>query len=186
MRIQDVMSETVVSCTEHDALTTVAKIMWDHDCGIVPVVDAEQRVVGVVTDRDVCMAAYTQGRSLHEISTGTVMSRQIACCHPWDTPLSAERQMAERRVRRLPVVDAGNKLVGIVSLGDLAHYMQTQQTTGADGMTWPAIARTFAAVSAPRHFEPPPASWSDAHAVPASYPSHPSNPRPTDDRRSRP
>lgn len=177
MRIQDLMTQGVQAATETDALSAVAKIMWDHDCGIVPIVDAEQHVVGVVTDRDICMAAYTQGRPLHEIPVSTVMSRQVAWCRPWDTPLSAERTMAQRRIRRLPVVDEGDKLVGIVSLGDLAHYMQTQQTTGADGMTWPAIARTFASVSAPRHFEPPPASWSDAQSTPAPI-SRPGNVRP--------
>jgi CBS domain-containing protein len=119
MNAGDIMSDEVFTCRATDVLDTPARLMWEHDCGSVPVVDDEQRVVGVITDRDICMAAYTQGRRLSEMSVSSAMSRQVHACSAGDGLAAVERIMREERVRRVPVVDAG-RLVGIVSLGDLA------------------------------------------------------------------
>ena len=77
MRVEQLMTRTVETCEPHDTLVTAARIMWTRDCGCVPVVVPEEgghRVVGMLTDRDVCMAAYLQGRPLSEISVASVMS----------------------------------------------------------------------------------------------------------------
>ena len=77
--------------------------------------------------------------------------------------------MQERKVRRLPVIDEQSRLVGIVSLGDLAHCMHSQQTMGADGMTWIGVAYTLASVSEPRQFTPPPSGWPHTPSGPPVY-----------------
>lgn len=117
--VEDLMSRQVHACRSEHALDEAARLMWEHDCGWVPVTDDAGQPLGVVTDRDVCMAAYTQGRDLKSILVGDVMTRGLVTCDPTTTPAEAEALMAEHQVRRLPVV-ADGRLVGVVSLNDLA------------------------------------------------------------------
>jgi CBS domain-containing protein len=118
MKIQEVMSRNVFVCGPEDSLSQAAQRMWDGDCGCVPVLDGSGSVCGMITDRDICMAAYTQGLPLHQIQVRSAMSPQLHCCRPEDTIEHAQALMQRHRVRRAPVVD-GDRLVGIVSLGDL-------------------------------------------------------------------
>ena len=153
MRIQDLMTTAVRTCEPSDTLARAAEIMWEADCGCAVVVDGENRVVGLLTDRDVAMAAYLQGKRLDEISVSGVMSRHIATCSPLDTPASAELTMQERQIRRLPVIDGDGRLLGVVSLADLAYQMAHMQTFGGDGMSWVSIGRTLSAVCEPRRMQ---------------------------------
>jgi CBS domain-containing protein len=150
MKIRDMMTTDVRACSPDDTLSRAAAIMWETDCGCVPVVDGERRVVGLLTDRDLAMAAYFENRRLEEIPVTTAMSRDVATCSPLDTPEAAELTMQERRIRRLPVVDEGGVLLGIVSLADIVYHMAHAQTFGGDGMSWISIGRTFATICEPR------------------------------------
>jgi CBS domain-containing protein len=157
MRIRELMTVDVQTCSPADPLSHAAQIMWNYDCGCVPVVNSARQVMGIITDRDICMAGYTQGKPLQEVPVLVAMSTRVISCSPSDSPSTAERLMQQHKVRRLPVVEEDGKLAGILSLGDLAYYMQSQQTMGGDGMNWVSIAHTLAAVSEPRRFTPPPA-----------------------------
>jgi len=84
MKVRDLMAYEVAACRPTDSLNIAAHLMWEYDCGCVPVVDRENVVVGIVTDRDICMGAYTQGRSLHVISVQEVMGRPVISCEPDD------------------------------------------------------------------------------------------------------
>ena len=75
VQVNELMSAVAYRCNDSDMANDAAQLMWDHDCGCVPVVDARDRVVGIVTDRDVCMAAYTQGRPLTEIPLSSLCVR---------------------------------------------------------------------------------------------------------------
>lgn len=150
MKISEIMTRDVHTCTPTDTLATAAQIMWENDCGAVPVVDREGRLVGIITDRDLAMAAQLQGVALRETSVLSAMARDVKFCSPQDTPATVQAMMQQYRIRRLPVLDAERRVVGVVSLGDLAYIMSSQQTLGGDGMTWTSIAHTLAAVSAPR------------------------------------
>ncbi len=150
MKIAEIMTRDVHTCSPSDTLATAAQIMWENDCGAVPVVDRENRVVGMITDRDVAMAAQLQGVALHDSSVASAMARDIKTCSPQDTPATVQALMQQHKVRRVPVVEADRRLVGLVGLGDLAYVMSSQQTLGGDGMTWTSIAHTFAALSSPR------------------------------------
>jgi CBS domain-containing protein len=121
MKVKDLMAEAAFTCTPDAPLSEAARIMWERDCGIVPVIDGTGRVAGVVTDRDACMAAYTQGRPLAEISTRSVMATGIHTCHPDDDIDHAAKLMGTKQLRRLPVVDAADRLVGVLSLNDIAR-----------------------------------------------------------------
>lgn len=117
------MVEEVKFCSPSDTLNGAAQIMWENDCGCVPVIDEGSRVIGVLTDRDICMAAYTQGATPSGIPVSSAMSRELFACRPSDDLSSAQQIMREHRVRRLPVTDAEAKLIGIVSLTDIARAM---------------------------------------------------------------
>lgn len=120
MNVERVMKRDVRACEPHDTLNRAAQLMWDNACGCVPIVGEREEPVGILTDRDICMAAYTQGRPLNEISVETSMSRKIVTCRTEDDVHKAIDLMRENAIRRMPVVDSDGRLRGIVSLDDLA------------------------------------------------------------------
>jgi len=122
MKIEDVMTRRVVACRADSDLAHVARLMWENDCGVVPVVDAEDRVIGMLSDRDALMSAFFQGQSLRDLRAGACMAREVVGCRPGDSLDDAARLMATKRVRRLPVTDEEGRLLGMLSLGDLAAF----------------------------------------------------------------
>jgi len=150
MKVSELMTRDVVSCKMDHPLSCSAKIMWDHDCGCVPIVDDEQRVVGMITDRDICMGALSRGQPLHEIHVGHAATTSVICV-PQDASLeTAEALMRKHQIRRLPVVDRESKLVGIVSMNDIARHMEAT-TTRSNALSGDLIAQTLAAIGAPHH-----------------------------------
>jgi CBS domain-containing protein len=119
MRVKELMTKSLVTCQPDDSLERAAQLMWECDVGALPVVDSDAQAVGMITDRDICMAAYTRGCSLAECSVKSAMSHELYRCKPDDSIGFVEETMRRYQIRRLPVVDAG-RLVGIVSLNDLA------------------------------------------------------------------
>src|SRR5262245_6269467 len=119
MKIEDVMTRRVVAARADTDLSHVARLMWDNDCGSVPVVDAEDKVVGIVTDRDLCMSANFSGRALRELRAASCMAAAVVTCRPDDAPHAVARVMGAKKVRRVPVIDEGGRLIGLVSVGDL-------------------------------------------------------------------
>jgi CBS domain-containing protein len=145
MHLKDVMSHPVVSCPIDSTLDQAARLMWEFDCGIIPVVNDQGRLAGVVTDRDICMAAYTQGRPLSEIPVSTAMARAVVAVHTDDVVETAETQMRDSQVRRLPVPDAEDRPVGIVSLNDLARLAGRARKAAVDR----EVIGTLAAICQP-------------------------------------
>lgn len=142
------MTHDPQTCRPDDDLATAANVMWDLDCGCVPVVGEGRRVVGMITDRDACMAALMSGRPLHELRVAEVMSKEIAYCRPSDGLDEAHAMMRARRVRRLPVTDGEGRVVGVLSLHDIARAAKR------DRRFFPRVklrdvALTFAEVSQP-------------------------------------
>lgn len=119
MKIEDVMTRRVVAARADTELAHIARLMWDNDCGAVPVVDAEDKVVGMVTDRDVCMGAHFSGKALREQRASGCMAGEVLTCRPGDDVVAVMGAMAKRKVRRVPVADETGRLVGLVSVGDL-------------------------------------------------------------------
>ncbi len=119
MTAKDLMTANVKSCGADADLASVARIMWDSDCGTVPVVNGEQNVIGMITDRDICIAAATRSTAPANIRVREVMSGRVHKCFSEDTVSTVLKTMKERRVRRLPVLDQQERLVGIISMNDL-------------------------------------------------------------------
>ncbi|MGO9057743.1 MAG: CBS domain-containing protein [Candidatus Binataceae bacterium] len=114
------MNRDVKVCGPHDSLNRAAQIMWEHACGPVPVVDERSKPIGFLTDRDVCMAAYTQGKALEALRVDAAMARKVVSCRAEDDLNSAAQVMRQNQVRRLPVTGSDGTLVGLLSLDDLA------------------------------------------------------------------
>jgi CBS domain-containing protein len=121
MLVKKIMSETPATCHVDTTCSEAAKLMWDRDCGVIPVVDDQGKIMGMITDRDICMACYLQGKLTHQIQVREVMSKQVHSCKPEDTLEEAEAIMQQNQVRRLPVVDSKGQLVGLLSLNDIAR-----------------------------------------------------------------
>ncbi len=151
MVIADLMSRNVATCKGDDRLDAAARLMWELDIGCVPVVDAQQHVIGMLTDRDVCMATYTQGKAPQQILVREAMAREVFACLPDDNLAEAEDIMRKRRVRRLPVIDLEGQLVGLISLNDLARESARQQTRVQKDLTPADVSATLAAICQPRH-----------------------------------
>lgn len=126
MNVKKIMTENVVCCRPKDSDNKAAQLMWDNDCGVLPVVDAGGRIVGMVTDRDLCMAAHTSGRSLADLSVGDAMSHEVFGCRAQDSVDDALDVMRKHRVRRLPVLDPDEHVVGLLSMNDVVRAVERQ------------------------------------------------------------
>jgi CBS domain-containing protein len=120
MKIARLMTTDVKTCRDSDTLDAAVRLMWDCDIGSVPVVDHTGQIIGIVTDRDACMAAYTQAQPLHVLPVTLAMSKHVVTCRFDDSNVSVAALMAKHKIRRLPVVDDANKPIGVISLSDLA------------------------------------------------------------------
>ncbi len=122
--IAEIMSPRPYYCRTTDACGCAARLMWEHDCGALPVVDPKGFPVGMITDRDICMAAYTQGKSLWEIPVTTACSAHLYAVRPDDLVANAMELMRRHRVRRLAVLDRGHNLLGVISIGDILKKLE--------------------------------------------------------------
>jgi CBS domain-containing protein len=121
MRTKDLMTPATHVCRPDHTLREAAGLMWEHDCGFLPVIGEDGRVVGVITDRDVCLAAYRAVRDFSSMPVADCMSQPVRSCSPDDTFDAAADAMERHHVRRLVVVDTAGRLQGVVSLDDLAR-----------------------------------------------------------------
>lgn len=150
MKVSETMTGEVLCCASDSNLNDAAHLMWERDCGFVPVTERENgRLVGVVTDRDVCMAAYTKGRPLHEIAVGDVMSREVVSIRADEDVARAFELLRRHQLHRLPVLDARGELVGILSLSDLARTAERRRGPEADQIRT-KVGSTLAEVGRPR------------------------------------
>lgn len=153
MRVEQIMARPVHSCRPEDSLARAAQLMWDHDCGCLPVMESNgaERVVGIITDRDVCMCALFEGSPLSALKVRQAMAKQVQVCRPDDSLADAERVMREARVRRLPVIDDNGVLVGMISLADVAQTAERESAAARPEITPGEVAATFAEISCPLH-----------------------------------
>lgn len=146
MRARDLMTYPVITCHVNDSLASVARQMWDHDCGALAVVKDEGVLTSMITDRDICMAAYTQGRPLDEILVHSAMARGVVSATADLGVDEIERMMAEHQIRRIPIVDGEFHPIGMVALADLA----TECVRPASHLKQGRLAHTLASIERPR------------------------------------
>ena len=148
MKAADLIQREILTCSERDSLDHVAGMMWKYDIGCLPVVSHDGRLIGMITDRDVAMAAYLQSAPLRSITVSSVMSREVVTCSDRDDVREVERAMRQRQVRRVPVIDEAGKLLGMITINDIARAAHEGKLPSAD------VASTLAAISRPRLVHP--------------------------------
>ncbi|MDQ3819356.1 MAG: CBS domain-containing protein [Acidobacteriota bacterium] len=141
MRVKEIMTNEAVTCTPEASLANVAQFMWEQDCGALPVVEDGKGVVGMITDRDICMAAAMSFRPAFEIPVREVITGEVYSCSPETEVTDALKLMREKRVRRLPVVDAEGMLQGILSMNDVV--LEAKEAKGKKETTAPTFTEVI-------------------------------------------
>ena len=121
------MTRQVGSVRAEERTSTAARMMWDCDCGVVPVLGEGDRVIAVVTDRDICMASLFQDAPPSAIPIASAMSKELRFCSPEDSVTSAEQTMRAHQIRRLPVLDDERRLLGMLSLADIIRATERDE-----------------------------------------------------------
>src|ERR1700693_2636139 len=133
MRVKDVMVRTAASCKPQSNLAEATEILWNRNCVMLPVLNSQGDVIGVVTDGDICIALGTRNRLAGEIPVEEIISWKLFLCKPDEDIRSALMTMAREQVRRLPVINAEGKLEGILSMDDvILHADRTTPGKTAD------------------------------------------------------
>lgn len=150
MRVRDVMTKNVTSCHPEQNLAEVVENMWKYRCGAMPLVNDEGRVVGIITDRDMCIALGTRDVRASEIKAADVAPARYFACRPDDDIHTALKTMAAQEVRRLPVTDEYGKLIGILSIDDVVMHARA-----SSHINYSQVVRTMQAICESRVHEVP-------------------------------
>jgi len=123
MKIETVMTKQPICCSPSDTIQKVAQMMREQDVGAIPVVSdlVSKKLIGIVTDRDLCVTAMAEGKDPHITTIGSYFTKEMITCSPEDTLEACEQKMKQHKIRRIPVVDSKNSCVGIVVQADIAR-----------------------------------------------------------------
>ena len=133
MTVKEIMKKDVATCTPNDDVVTAVKIMQDHKCGFVPVIDSHGTVAGVVTDRDLCLAmAIEKHRTAEHVAVKDAMSHPVFSCFPDENLKVVLATMAKHHVRRLPVLDKHGHMQGVLSIDDIVQTPRRRGTPTAE------------------------------------------------------
>jgi CBS domain-containing protein len=149
MKVAEVMTQDVQSCTSETNLAAAAIQMWNGDCGVLPVVDNDGRVIGIITDRDICIAAATNHQDIAGIKVGEVTTGEVQSCAPEMNVRDALKIFEHARVRRLPVLDTNNKLQGILSMNDIVLRTVGGRDQKSGDVSYAEVVNTFKAICTP-------------------------------------
>jgi CBS domain-containing protein len=130
MKVEKICTRTVKSCGRGTSAAEAADLMWEADCGALPVVDESGRVVGIVTDRDLCMALALTGQRPEDLPVRSMLPEVLHTCRLTDEARDALRTMRLYKIRRLPVVDGAGVLQGMLSFCDLVRASQPDAVAG--------------------------------------------------------
>jgi len=160
MRARDIMTKDPVCLRRDDTARRAAEVMRDSDCGVIPIVDENRRVIGIVTDRDLAIRAVAAGKSA-DVKIGEVMTPAAHCCSADDDLRDVERKMADLQIRRIPICDAGGRCLGIISQADIARAASSSDNS----VTEEEVAVVLESISQPSHSHRPRAEVPDRGEV---------------------
>jgi CBS domain-containing protein len=146
MKVQDAMTGNVKFCRPEVNLATAAGMMWENDCGVIPVVDGVGKVIGMITDRDIAMAMAMMGHFASDIAVSEVMSQKVYACALNDDIKSALKTMRHEKVRRLPVVNDDGVLQGILCLNDVALRAEEAKGKHIPDLSYEDVMSTLKAI----------------------------------------
>jgi len=150
MNVKDVMTSEVQSCGPDTNLAAAAKLMWDTDCGVLPVVNGKGQVLGMITDRDICMACATKNRPPSDLTVFDAVSGKTYSCKMSDDVHAVMGIMKREQVRRLPVVDEAGVLRGLISMNDFILLAEEKKGGKAPAITCEDVAIALKGISTHR------------------------------------
>ena len=146
MKVKEVMTPDAQAIWLTESLADAARLMWENDCGVLPIIKDGRKVIGLITDRDICMAATMRDTHPSAISVEEVMTGQVFAVNAEDDVEQALEQMQEHRVRRLPVINPEGELEGILSMNDIVLNARATDDSPADSIDYDAVVKTYQAI----------------------------------------
>jgi CBS-domain-containing membrane protein len=146
MKVRDVMTPEAKPVWITDSLAAAAKSMWENDCGVLPVIKDARKVVGMITDRDICMATAMRDRNASAISVEEALTGQLFSVTADEDIGRALELMQEHKVRRLPVLDEEGELTGILSMNDILFKAKEGSGKKAPPLTYTDVVKTYRAI----------------------------------------
>ena len=148
MKVKEVMTGTPYHIPLDANLGMATELMWRGNCGFLPVVDAQKKVCGVLTDRDICVALGTRNQTAGQVLVEEVVQRKVFACNQEDDIHIALQTMREGHVRRLPVVDYNGDLAGVVSMDDLLFRAEPERAGKEPELSANEVVRGFRTIMA--------------------------------------
>lgn len=146
MKVKEVMTPNAIAIWLTESLGDAAELMWKNDCGVLPVIKDGRKVIGMITDRDICMAAAMRDSKPSSVSIEEVMTGQVYSVNAEDNIDKALEAMQEHKVRRLPVVNAEGELEGILAMNDVVLHANASDGAATDGIGHADVVKTFQAI----------------------------------------
>lgn len=143
MKVKEVMTPQAKAIWLTESLADAAKLMWENDCGVLPVIKDGRQVIGMITDRDICMATAMRNTTPSEVSVEEVINGHVFSVNADDGIDQALQTMREHKVRRLPVLNAEGDLEGIVSMNDIVRHA-TAAKSGS--LSYADVVKTYQAI----------------------------------------
>jgi CBS domain-containing protein len=146
MKVKELMTPNATAIWLTESLADAAKLMWENDCGVLPIIKDGRKVIGLITDRDICMGAAMRDENPSHISVEEVMTGQIYAITPEDSIDQALQTMQQHQIRRLPVVNPEGELEGILSLNDIVLHAEAPGATTVDSIDYRDVVKTYQAI----------------------------------------
>src|SRR6185436_20710854 len=143
MKVKDVMTPSAKAIWLTESLADAAQLMWENDCGVLPIIKDSRKVIGMITDRDICMAVAMRDTNPSSVSVEEVMTGQVFSIAPDDDIDRALQTMQEHKIRRLPVVNTEGELEGIVSMNDIVLHADSSKT---GPVAYADVVKTYQAI----------------------------------------
>jgi CBS domain-containing protein len=147
MRVKEIMMCTPYTCRKETNLGEAAELMWKGSCGFLPIVGADGKVCGVITDRDICMALATRNKLAGDVTVGEVSQGRLYACSPEDEIHVALLTMRDGKVRRLPVIDSDGKAVGVLSMDDVLLHAEPSGSGKVVELSTDEVVRCYRAIN---------------------------------------
>jgi CBS domain-containing protein len=166
MKVQDIMTRDVKLCSPDTNLAAATEILWRNNCGTLPVSGSDGKLLGVITDRDICIALGTRNWRASDLAVRDVAIKPVYSCGPDDDVHEALKTMRKHQVRRVPVTHEDGKLAGIVCLDELVLHAEKADSKKQVGISYEDVVNTMKAICEHRAVEAPkPATMAAGAAV---------------------
>ena len=153
MKVKEIMTGSPSVCDLNESLAEAARTMWDADCGVLPVLKDGTEVVGIITDRDICMAMAMRDCNPAAVSAEEVITGEVYSVAPEDEIRAALELMQQHQVRRLPVINPEGELEGMLSLNDIVFKAQRRGNGKTPEIKYADVVETYKAICAHRTLE---------------------------------